>query len=590
MKSITAEKWFIALMLASAVLVAGLRLLRIAWLTPDASRQVQAAHLLIAGKGLATYKPSGESITAPLELQVLTEWPCGYSLYAAVVLLLGGSLGLIVKLFGATFTVLGWWGWGRLAIHYLGPQEQWGAYVKCSAYVTAIACPTFFTPWWSGTDISVWAMVPWVLEFLCLAATANRWSSFRLDLVAGGLCGLCLLMRYASLFLPAYGVLLILLQSKNCFAVTARRGMTFAIGIVPATALQYYFSFVLPKSSTNIGGLDIEQVGAHLTFARAFESAQLFSGVNHFFLFWVPDKVLEPFVEPRLWAPVALLIACALPILMAWRHRLRPIAIACRDPRAAACGLLIVLIAILWLSTALGQYNYLGEPRYYWPLLPLPVLVACSLARPLDRRAIMSERAVRVASVCYLAAFMLVCAAKTALCALPQDTVQHLRQAVGMHPNTTTRVALTASQRLAPTLGMRHWFSMQTDYEFLLSRNFVVAYLRDSPNTFLLTNFGSWFFADAKVNQSRVRAIAPCEAWRGTQIVGPASMLLFLDDSGGPWRDVYYQRSARMYRCHCLETVPDLRLLRRFPEEETKVLVADIPDGVRIVLGDRVMP
>src|SRR5438132_630359 len=114
MKSCTEGKLLLP-WLCSAALVTLLRFLNVADLGYDLTIQIQAAQNLLAGKGLSVYRHAGLDLAEPAKLFTLTYFPCGYSLFAAALIAMGASVGMVVKVLGAAGTMLGWWGWGKLA-------------------------------------------------------------------------------------------------------------------------------------------------------------------------------------------------------------------------------------------------------------------------------------------------------------------------------------------------------------------------------------------------------------------------------------------------------------------------------------------
>ena len=111
-------------------------------------------------------------------------------------------------------TMLGWWGWARLAQSFIGEgvtRPLW----KWAAIVIAVTAPLLFTQPWGGTDIFLWAVVPWVLEYTVRASEWKTRAAVRFDWLAGSLCAFACLMRYASFFLVGYVMGVIVCQSRR---------------------------------------------------------------------------------------------------------------------------------------------------------------------------------------------------------------------------------------------------------------------------------------------------------------------------------------------------------------------------------------
>src|SRR5215831_13363577 len=95
----------------------------------------------------------------------LTHFPAGYSVYAAAMLGLGAGVGNTVRLLAAAATMLGWWGWARQARAFFCAGMDRTVW-RLLAYAIAVTTPLLFTPSWGGTDIFLWALVPWTLEWV----------------------------------------------------------------------------------------------------------------------------------------------------------------------------------------------------------------------------------------------------------------------------------------------------------------------------------------------------------------------------------------------------------------------------------------
>src|SRR5262245_40416626 len=108
------ERRFVAAWLYTAVGVSLLRFLLAANPTYDLGLQIQAGHNLLVGHGLSLYEHRGSNLGDPAIPATLTHFPAGYSLLVAAFMGVGLGVGTIVKVLGATATILGWWGWARL--------------------------------------------------------------------------------------------------------------------------------------------------------------------------------------------------------------------------------------------------------------------------------------------------------------------------------------------------------------------------------------------------------------------------------------------------------------------------------------------
>jgi hypothetical protein len=281
------EGRFLLVWLCSAALVTVLRFLNAAAPGYDLQWQIEAAHNLLAGNGLSIYQHMGSDLAGPATLITLTHFPSGYSFCAAALMAVGVSVGMVVKVLGAVATMLGWWGWGKLARPFFREGLKRGGVWKWAAFAIAVSSPLLFTAEWGGTDIFLWAAVPWVLNWVVRAADENAIRGRWFDGLAGAVCGLCMLMRYASLFLAVYVAFLMLWQSRMRLPVLTRRWGFFGLGLLPALAVQVYIILFLSNApEVGAGGLSLNH-GLGFAVRRVWDGVPLLSSANYPWVFWL---------------------------------------------------------------------------------------------------------------------------------------------------------------------------------------------------------------------------------------------------------------------------------------------------------------
>lgn len=210
------ERRLLALILTSAVIITVARLLAPFEVGKDQALQLEAAIRLADGEGLtSTYfsAPPPADISQPVASRLLVWWPPVFSLAIAGLLKLGLSLSAALKLFYATVSLLGWLGWGRIASRLLAAPIEWRNRKLPVGWVIAALAPVFFTPFWAGTDIILWAGIPYVV--LLLAKTAHSTPHLWPIIVAGMLLGFLYGVRYASVSAIVAGFLILLC---NCLS------------------------------------------------------------------------------------------------------------------------------------------------------------------------------------------------------------------------------------------------------------------------------------------------------------------------------------------------------------------------------------
>lgn len=136
--------------------------------------------------------------------------------------------------------------------------------------------------------------------------------------------------------------------------------------------------------------------------------------------------------------------------------------------------------------------------------------------------------------------------------------------------------------RLAGGTGLARWPSSKLDHEFSSARAFVHTLLEQQPGTWLWTTKPYWSNTDNAVDQARLFE-TQCGSLVARYLTGPAHIVILTFDDPGPPHEVFWWDYGHR-RADCLERLPDVRLLRRFPDEGVKVLETRIPPDVRVIL------
>ncbi len=565
-----ADRKFLRPWLLSAAFVTVIRLLHAADLGYDLTFQLQAAQNLLAGKGLSIYWATEDDLAKPLELITLTIFASGYSLWAAFLMALGAGPGLVVKISGAVATLVGWWGWAELSFVYMEDAWRRDRLWRWIGYAVAVTSPLLFTLPWSGTDIFLWAAVPWLLQLVARPPDADARSTARTDVLAGAVAGFCVLMRYAGLFLPVYAALLIICQCRARVGLPVRRTAAFGIGLLPALVLQIYVNcFLSNRPATPAGGLKFD-LGVLSVATRAWEGLAYLTTAAVSLTYWMPVRVIEALAEAgnRPWVVALTVVMFLLPVLVWIGRRDHSILNGCHDLRQVGAGLFVVIPAFLWAIEPFGGFAYTAHPRYYWPLLPLTIPIAYYLATANNlRRRNSFAVLIQFPSRAYVAAFVLMGVAGIIFAMSPSDRGE-VRRA-----------------RLVGMTDLRPWPSFGLTYDFSPARRYVSEAMTARPDTVLITNAEHWFYADVEVDRSRVHRVESCSQLRAQYVAGPTHLLLLVKDLGGlPQEILWFGPYGERHRAACFERLPPLKLVRRFPDEELKLLETEIPAGVPVAL------
>jgi hypothetical protein len=263
-----------------------------------------------------------------------------------------------------------------------------------------------------------------------------------------------------------------------------------------------------------------------------------------------------------------LLTAFAL-LLLAFATYRSALKLTAQDSRLVALGLLPAIPLFLWGCMTLSAANYLGDLRYFWPLVPLSVLVAYSIASiPHFGPRRVTGRVLRPIAVLYMFGYVGTTLLYVFFLFMPG------------------RIGMTERGRLMAG-SLDHWPSMAVTHEYSVGRRFVLEQLKEDPNAVLVMSVGGAFYWDPAVDASRVRE-TNCGGSELRYFEGPVRILIFTFDEGEPdqvWR--YNGNSTLGFRSRaaCFERLPGRHLLRRFPDEGMKLLEATVARGQRISLN-----
>ena len=560
----TARLW-----VASATVVAAARFLNAASPGYDLQFQLQAAQNLLAGNGLTYFHQVSANLTEPGQLATLTHFPAGYSLLAAALMGVGLDVGMTIKVLGATGTVIGWWGWGRLATAYFRTGTTSTPMWRFTGAAIAIGTPLFFTRAWGGTDLFLWAIVPWVVLLVTNHGPEQR-PRVAADWFTGLLCGLAFLMRYASVFLVAFAGGVVLWQSWRAPRVVAQRAASFCLGFIPALALQMFF-IREASSNASFGGVSLNSavVGP---WERALNGLASLDVANDMWAFWLPG-VARTILSPdtgNVWSWLILLSA-ALGLVLAFKQYSRTTSRPCRDARSVSMMLFVVLPATLLGATMSGSHDLAGgfvaDERYYGPLVPLAVLIAYSVATFPQRSAATSSVVLGTCGRAYVAGYIFMLAMYIGLMFLPVSW------------GRTQRSKLLDDWDEATV-----WPSFGVSQELLPSRQYVLGLLRERPGAVVITSRAMTFRWDPSVD--RAKLLEPsCAPDAPSYVSGPVDLILVTFDRGEPldlW--AYGVINGSPVPVDCLEALPGLKLMARFPGEGLKVLTARVERGRDVAL------
>ncbi|MFL6514014.1 MAG: hypothetical protein ACJ8M1_03230 [Chthoniobacterales bacterium] len=558
------------LCLFSATVTTIARLLNATDIAFDFPSQIQAAQHLLAGKGLSIYAWAVEGdLAGRARLLTMAHFPAGYSLCAAALMAMGFSVAAIVKTCGSVATILGWWAWAELGFCFVGEGLKRSMFWRLVGYAIGFALPLMCTPPWQGTEIFLWAAIPWVVRWEMKGANGTS-SSPRTVSITGVLCGFTILMNYAAVFLALYAVVMILVHSKTSSRTLGSRTGWFALGVLPFVGVQIYINHFLSETESVAGSITLAG-GIPVVIQRLWEGLNLLSSANVAIAWWMPRPLLKCLTLPNnlLLAAATLGGFALLPKLIASKLGYRSLLSGAGDLRLVATGFFAILPFCLWAWTGISDYLFVTDSKYYIPLLPLGIFIGYAFAVPSHEQETNSSKLLHRIGEAYSIGFVLITARWLLLLLVPGP------------------ISAEKHARLMGTTHFNHWPSMKLTYEFSAARAYALEQIKHKPDTVVVTNHEEWFYGEPSVDGSRITRL---KDFRATYINGPARVLIVAEDfSGGPPEAVsWWTHYGKLMRADFFKEVPNLRLLEKFPDENVKVLEAWIPAGEHVPLPHNV--
>jgi hypothetical protein len=374
------------------------------------------------------------------------------------------------------------------------------------------------------------------------------------------------------LVVAGYAVVWIALQSVRDWKTLVPRLLRFGVALLPLIGVQWYINHSAVSSQVTPGGLNFTSPltgQAHPIWNNLWNGFLHLTAIDYPVVWWLPQRVVGFLTRPGDEAPwllgVTLAGSISLMILFIMRIRQQKTdeSLGSR-PAVAVAGLFVAFPLFLW-ACAFGGVLYIALLRYYIPLIPMALLAATALAfNNQTRFKLIGARVLHFAGTSYVALYLMMTLFSLLLLPFPGDLAAGRRDLLLGEPG-------------------RHRIGMGPDYDFSAARQYVMDLLKQKPKTILVTHIPQWFFAEPKIDRSRLHRLEKVSA---NHIAGPAHVVILTADPNPDGDDLIYQSTTfgNLREAHYFDSVSGLRLLRRFPEEKSKVLELNVPVGKRIKL------
>jgi hypothetical protein len=568
------------IMLLSGILITAARLVGPFELGKDQSLQLDAAVRLATGFGLTTAYDSSQpfDISEPAVAKHLTWWPPALSLLIAGFLYVGAPLILSLKIVYAATTIAGWVGWASLAGCLLSRPVNLRNRIIRLGLVIAAVCPILYTPTWGaapedGTDIFLWAGVPWVVVLLFRLRLQG--SSWRPVVLTGLLCGALYAVRYASLFLCIAAALIIIQVTIPDYRRVIRRLLLLACSALILILL----TLVYTRAHSANGSVLPEYVSvdrfaegrATIVLNRlATSSEMIFAQPTIQQLIYRTGSTT--LIRAAGLASLFTIIAFPFAVLKSRRHpqvagRGEP---AARTDLALSVSFLplsLMLFSIL-ATFALG-WSPLGHARYYVPALLCCLFIAYHICA--ER---LSHRIVTAAAGAIVGLFLLHVFVYTPMTAVrPGTRTDLVRRILSFTPARNSRYTSTS---LDSGVFERGVYSVKEN-----SRRLLKELHERNPEAIFFVDPYAYYAYDG--------------FWRQAEAAGKSFKYL---PSRGFWREAYTSRPVKVFwfvtdssdrRVGLNEFVPRENLKETFsdPFEKTMVFESEFPAGYRFSSDER---
>lgn len=560
------DRLVFSVVIVSAVLLTAARVIAPFEIRSDQATQLEVAQRFVQGMGITTTNalpPAPGDVVPEQPAQFLTDWPPGFSLLAATFLYTGMRLHMTLEIIYAATTITGWIGWALIAGHVIARPS---GYRKLSSFIHLTVCaliPILFTPWWGGTDLFLWAGIPFV--FMCCLGIGGKQPSLLSIGFAGLLFGSLFAMRYTSLFVGLAATLVLFQVSYPSIKTLLKRLTVFALSAL--TVMLPVVVFLIHAQNLKNVSIGIPSVVAVDTPRVTDHGISFPATISYVIqgLHFTSSLVLgHPLLVQIIYALkvswlaystgiISLIIILSLPFLL-WRSASKN-GLQVKDDVTLGLSFLPLSLVVFLVATAIATWPYYLEvTRYYEPVGLCGVFIFYRLA---NRRGI--NEIVKYASKAIVFMFILYVGAYIPVLALTDRKDSIVTNVFGFTPSSSSRYQSTSQRIDYPS------FMLYSRKENTRTR--VKQLHRENPQAlFYAQNYGYFIydgFEGGPVPGKTFRTFPPASYWRGAYTTTPVKIF---------WVISQYSR---------LDFVPESNQALVFadPIERTRIFVSDFPVG-----------
>jgi hypothetical protein len=344
----------VAVFCVSACILCGIRFLSPLFIGSDPSTQIGAGLNLLTGSGMGNYalKPD---ISQPPATEFLTWFAPALSILIAGLVKLGLTVDLALKVIYMTATIAGWYGWGVLFREVKTLTNSRNIFAEGIAIALGIVLPLYFTFDWSGTDLLLWSVIPFILY----ALYSDR-HFFR----SGLLTGFAYSIRYAavSLLLGQIAFLIATRKFKQIGSVV----LGYAIFYIPVSV---YRAIAGSEKADHVSASNL--LDPQLLISRVQIILLSFKNAEYLLLSHLTHKM--PFEKfAAIFAGIGLVLSGY--FLIKKQENQSQLARLSQIILFFNTSLIAFLILVSFASS--NGFLHITEARYFYPLFPSLILTA----------------------------------------------------------------------------------------------------------------------------------------------------------------------------------------------------------------------
>jgi hypothetical protein len=547
------QKHVLLLVVISAILVIAVRLAAPFEVGKDQSVQLEAAQRLVEGKGLTTTNEVAQTsldVAVEQQLKYLTWWPPGFSLLVAAFLYAGLPLSFTLKFIYALIALAGWIGWGLLAQRFMAQPIYIGQKTFRVNLLLAILLPVFFTPPQGGTDIFLWAGIPFF--FMLLTRSDDTRRQLINAAIAGLLFGCLYTIRYVSVFLGFAAMLILFQVAYPNIKTFIKRYAVFSLAslifILPVTVYVRLYSQAVINNIPE----EINPVENTITWLTLLNDFLLSSPVvsNAIFGF----SLLEMVVYKLNWnwliylfGIFCLVVLLSVPLVL-WQSQ-KDNAILFRQDRSLSLSLLPLSLLFFLSALLFAEYGeFISIRRYYDPIVFCNIFIFYEIASARLVKPVFQKMAMG-----FVASFLLyVCVVLPALVFVPERRDFVVRLIVSFSPSKNLKYASTSQPVQYPSNNL---YSLKEGSRLKIKE----LYAANPDALFFVEEYGYFIY----------------DEFKGGPMPGER-LRVFLRK--GYWQQAYTNKPIKMFWILNADTPTDF-----VPTDKQRIIYSDLYERTKII-------